>query len=68
LKCPVCQHTDSSVVRTDQEAHYIKRRRQCSRCGHRWTTGEAPIEELQNTIKIKAVAAAAAKALAEAVG
>lgn len=40
MNCPICQHTEHSVVKTKAAQLTIRRRRQCSRCGHRWTTYE----------------------------
>ena len=40
MNCPICQHTEHSVAKTEPTKHTIRRRRQCLRCGHRWTTFE----------------------------
>ena len=51
MKCPYCSHPESSVlesrVATDQAG--IRRRRQCERCGKRFTTYER-VEGLDLTI------------------
>jgi len=40
MNCPVCEHTEHSVVKTEPAPGTIRRRRQCLRCRHRWTTHE----------------------------
>lgn len=42
MKCPICQHADSKVVdsRESQDGDSIRRRRECLRCGRRFTTYE----------------------------
>lgn len=42
MHCPFCRHTDSRVVdsRTTDDGTAIRRRRQCSECGRRFTTQE----------------------------
>jgi transcriptional regulator NrdR family protein len=43
-------------VRTDAAATEIKRRRECLRCRHRWTTIETTQEQLQKLEQIRDVA------------
>src|SRR6476660_1120299 len=42
MKCPVCSHADSRVIdsRPTEEGATLRRRRQCDRCGARFTTHE----------------------------
>ncbi|MDO4897998.1 MAG: transcriptional regulator NrdR [Rothia sp. (in: high G+C Gram-positive bacteria)] len=42
MYCPFCRHTDSRVVdsRTTDDGASIRRRRQCTECGKRFTTVE----------------------------
>jgi len=42
MKCPICQHADSKVVdsRESQDGYSIRRRRECLKCGRRFTTYE----------------------------
>lgn len=47
--CPVCEHDETSVVRSEQQ----RRRRECKLCGHRWTTVEVTLEELNNLLDVK---------------
>jgi len=51
--CPKCKNTDTSVVdsRDAEEGKEIRRRRECDKCGHRFTTYEVP--EKANFIVIK---------------
>lgn len=47
MKCPICGHDESKVVdsRVAAEANTIRRRRECEKCEHRFTTFER-IEEV----------------------
>jgi len=51
MKCPYCSKFDNKVVdsRLSKNAKSIRRRRECLKCGMRFTTREM-IEELQITI------------------
>ncbi len=42
MKCPICSHSESKVVdsRTTKGGNSIRRRRECERCAHRFTTYE----------------------------
>ncbi len=42
MKCPVCAHEESKVTdsRTSPESNSIRRRRECLKCGKRFTTFE----------------------------
>jgi transcriptional repressor NrdR len=42
MQCPHCQHTDSRVVesRSTEAGQSIRRRRECLKCKHRFTTYE----------------------------
>ena len=40
MKCPLCHHDDTRVMRTVGDENVIRRSRQCARCGHRWPTVE----------------------------
>ena len=40
MTCNRCQSDASMVIETRTEAQYIRRRRECKACGHRWTTVE----------------------------
>lgn len=44
IACPHCGAADHTVVKTYQERGYIRRRRLCGPCGHRFTS----IERLPN--------------------
>ncbi|HBV68060.1 MAG TPA: transcriptional regulator NrdR [Clostridiales bacterium] len=48
MKCPKCNYTDSKVVdtRPTDDGFKIRRRRECTECGYRFTTYEK-IEETQ---------------------
>lgn len=53
MKCPVCQHPDTKVVdsRVTQDGAAIRRRRECLRCGYRFTTYERVEMQLPMVIK-----------------
>jgi transcriptional repressor NrdR len=40
MQCPYCVHEDNKVIDTRESADSIRRRRQCSKCGKRYTTYE----------------------------
>ncbi len=42
MRCPKCGHTDSKVIdsRPSENQEAIRRRRECTSCGHRFTTYE----------------------------
>jgi len=40
MRCPECQHEDSRVIDSRTAGDAIRRRRQCSDCGARFTTHE----------------------------
>lgn len=42
MHCPVCNHDQITLLETRGE----RRRRECGRCFHRWTTYEVPAERL----------------------
>lgn len=49
MRCPSCEYEDSKVIdsRSAEEGLAIRRRRECLKCGHRFTTyerlGERPV-------------------------
>ncbi|MBT8213100.1 MAG: transcriptional regulator NrdR [Acidimicrobiia bacterium] len=45
MRCSLCQHDDTRVVdsRPSTTESAIRRRRECTRCGHRFTTYERPV-------------------------
>lgn len=63
MNCPLCHHEESRTVRTDAQASEIRRRRECLRCKHRWTTLELAAEDVQKLEQIRDLA----RPLAEAV-
>ena len=42
MKCPICQHPETSVIdsRLSGDGDSIRRRRECEKCEHRFTTHE----------------------------
>ena len=51
MRCPFCGHTDTRVIdsRDVREGSEIRRRRECSNCGRRFTTYER-VDELPTTV------------------
>ena len=51
MKCPFCNHARSKVVdsRTSLEGNAIRRRRECLKCGRRYTTYER-VEEVSSMV------------------
>ena len=44
MKCPECGNIEDKVIETreSRDNHYIRRRRECLKCGKRFTTYEKP--------------------------
>jgi transcriptional repressor NrdR len=53
MRCPFCSHTQARVVdsRSSKEGDAIRRRRECLKCGRRFTTYERIEEVAQMVIK-----------------
>lgn len=53
MKCPFCNHQEGKVVdsRSSKEGDAIRRRRECLKCGRRFTTYERIEEVAQMVIK-----------------
>ena len=53
MHCPHCKSSDTSVIdsRTTEEGKTVRRRRECEKCKHRFTTFER--QELSSLIVIK---------------
>ncbi len=53
MKCPACGKDDDRVVdsRFSSEHNTIRRRRECTRCSHRFTTYERPEEATAEVVK-----------------
>ena len=53
MKCPYCENTDTKVIdsRHTEEGHAIRRRRECEKCGKRFTTYEKIEETVLVVIK-----------------
>jgi len=53
MRCPFCNHTDGKVVdsRASKDGDSIRRRRECLKCGRRFTTYERIEEVAQMVIK-----------------
>jgi len=44
MKCPYCQHSDTSVIDTTKDSRGgVRRRRECNSCHQRFSTYERPI-------------------------
>lgn len=53
MNCPFCHHSESKVIdsRDSQDGEIIRRRRECEKCGERFTTYERVEELLPAVIK-----------------
>ncbi|MBN1946096.1 MAG: transcriptional repressor NrdR [Bradymonadales bacterium] len=53
MRCPFCEHTELRVIdsRAVQDGNSIRRRRECERCGRRFTTFERIEENLPMVVK-----------------
>jgi transcriptional repressor NrdR len=53
MRCPRCKHEDTAVIdsRLAEEGRAIRRRRECGKCRHRFTTFER--QELNSFIVVK---------------
>lgn len=53
MKCPFCENDDTKVIdsRHTEEGHAIRRRRECEKCGKRFTTYEKIEETIIVVIK-----------------
>ncbi len=53
MRCPFCEEPDTKVIdsRPTEEGHAIRRRRECVRCGKRFTTYEKVEEILFMVVK-----------------
>lgn len=53
MRCPFCENADSKVIdsRPTEDGHAIRRRRECARCGNRFTTYEKVEEVILMVIK-----------------
>ena len=53
MRCPYCHHQDDRVVdsRTSREGRAVRRRRECLRCGRRFTTYEYIEERTVQVVK-----------------
>lgn len=60
-QCPACHHDEAPII----EHRGVRRRRECRRCKHRWTTYEITAERLEKLETIEQHAAAIAEAMAE---
>lgn len=63
MKCPKC-FTESRVVNSRETVRFLRRRRECLKCKHRWSTIEKD-EDLENSKSsdLKHVATSLAKRL-----
>lgn len=53
MKCPACASLESAVIRTEDRGEHVRRTRQCSECGKRWVTVEAPREVHDVAVEIR---------------
>jgi transcriptional repressor NrdR len=52
MRCPYCQNQNSKVIDTTHDNHGgIRRRRECLKCGRRFSSHERPVQALPLIIK-----------------
>src|SRR5712692_3089479 len=53
MRCPWCGHADDKVIdsRTAEDGAAVRRRRECLRCGRRFTTFERAVEVGLSVVK-----------------
>ena len=53
MKCPYCENDGTKVIdsRHTEEGHVIRRRRECEKCGKRFTTYEKVEEMVMMVVK-----------------
>jgi transcriptional repressor NrdR len=52
MRCPYCHHHDSKVIDTTHDSHGgIRRRRECLRCGRRFSSLERPVQSTPLVVK-----------------
>lgn len=52
MNCPICDHSDHRVIRTDAKDGLVRRSRECLKCAHRWFTAEVPETVLERAAEI----------------
>jgi len=67
MRCVSCGHKHDKVIdsRTTKDASAIRRRRECLKCEHRWTTYEVSEALSADQTKLKALIAGAYDELGE---
>lgn len=48
MKCPACKGVDEFVIDSRDISEGQRRRRECRTCGHKWTTLEMNMDEVQD--------------------
>lgn len=61
MNCSICHHDESAVIRTEPAGETIRRRRECCRCKHRWTTYESSEDAAARLAELKSVLAPVAE-------
>lgn len=52
----MCNGESLRIVDSRDHGTWRRRRRECTSCGHRWTTEEIPLGEAGTLLKMKALA------------
>lgn len=55
MNCPICQYPHSHVYLTKSNSETVRRRRECLRCKHRWTTYETMEQVIAKLAEIRRV-------------
>lgn len=65
MNCPICNHGEHRVLRTDAKDGIVRRARECLSCGKRWHTVEAPEEVYTRAAEIREIFRQGVRAIGE---
>lgn len=66
IRCPACRAVSSTVTNSRRDDDTVKRRRECTKCGERWSTFEVSEAAHQAITEVDAILARAQKAMRQA--
>lgn len=53
MNCPQCNGPKNLVLESRKRPQYTRRRRECSACGHRWSTAEVDMEFYERLLSLQ---------------
>lgn len=51
MKCIYCGHEKAKVIDSRKKEGYLHRRRECEKCGNRYSTSEYPNQDLEEMLR-----------------